>query len=563
MSHLATRCDSAGRVARKRAAAWAVTLLLALAGGGLCAATPGQASTDAAMPSDAELEAMGVAIGRIHLSIGDVFDSGIEGENGPLYALANRLHRRTRREVIRQHLLIAEGQPYSRRLLDESARMLRSERYIGEASVEPERYANGVVDVRVTTRDIWSLTPGLSFGRRGGNNSFAFELEELNLFGTGIEIDLEHSSDADRDGDSVQLVDRSLFGSRHALEARYADNSDGSSWLLEVERPFYALDARWAGGVQLSRVDQVDRLYQLGEVVERYRRQGRSDEAYWGRSAGLVNGWVSRWSIGLGRDQQRYSPAPDGLGTGLLPTDRDLASVWVGAELLQDDFAVWRNRNQIGRSEDVALGTRLSARIGRSSEALGGDRSGWIYRLEASRGLAFAADRTLLLAAELGGRHEAGHTVDRLIHASARYFHPLSERNLLYANLQGSWGRALELDHALQLGGDNGLRGYPLRYQGGDRSALLTLEQRYFTDWYPFRLFRVGAAIFMDIGRTWGDDGLSTPNLGVLRDIGVGLRLGSTRASLGNVIHIDLAFPLDGGDDIDAVQLLLEAKREF
>jgi hypothetical protein len=29
------------------------------------------------------------------------------------------------------------------------------------------------------------------------------------------------------------------------------------------------------------------------------------------------------------------------------------------------------------------------------------------------------------------------------------------------------------------------------------------------------------------------------------------------------VIHIDLAFPLDGGDDIDDVQLLVETKGSF
>jgi len=43
----------------------------------------------------------------------------------------------------------------------------------------------------------------------------------------------------------------------------------------------------------------------------------------------------------------------------------------------------------------------------------------------------------------------------------------------------------------------------------------------------------------------------------------VGLRLGSSRSSFGNVVHIDLAFPLDGGADIDKVQLLVETKATF
>src|SRR5947199_4526984 len=34
---------------------------------------------------------------------------------------------------------------------------------------------------------------------------------------------------------------------------------------------------------------------------------------------------------------------------------------------------------------------------------------------------------------------------------------------------------------------------------------------------YPFRLFRVGAAVFFDSGRTWGSAPLAAPSLGLLR----------------------------------------------
>jgi hemolysin activation/secretion protein len=129
--------------------------------------------------------------------------------------------------------------------------------------------------------------------------------------------------------------------------------------------------------------------------------------------------------------------------------------------------------------------------------------------------------------------------------------------------LSSSWGRRLDLDNLLQLGGDNGLRGYPLRYQVGDRRVLLTVEQRYFTDWYPFRLVRVGGAVFADAGRTWGDNPAGGPPLGWLKDLGIGLRLAPTRASGRDIIHLDLAFPLDGDPSIDSVQVLLQSKRSF
>ena len=113
------------------------------------------------------------------------------------------------------------------------------------------------------------------------------------------------------------------------------------------------------------------------------------------------------------------------------------------------------------------------------------------------------------------------------------------------------------------LGGDNGLRGYPLRYQAGEKSVLLTLEQRFYTDWYPWRLFRVGYAVFMDAGRVTGTDPRAVPTLGTLYDVGIGLRLSSPRSSGRSIVHIDLAFPLNGDPTIDDVQLVVETKSSF
>lgn len=113
------------------------------------------------------------------------------------------------------------------------------------------------------------------------------------------------------------------------------------------------------------------------------------------------------------------------------------------------------------------------------------------------------------------------------------------------------------------IGGDTGLRGYPLRYQTGDSKFLFTMEQRYFWDWYPFRLFRIGGAIFADVGRTWGDSPVDGENKGWLSDVGFGFRFAPTRAGARKMLHLDIAFPLNGDSSIDEVQILLEAKRRF
>jgi hypothetical protein len=65
------------------------------------------------------------------------------------------------------------------------------------------------------------------------------------------------------------------------------------------------------------------------------------------------------------------------------------------------------------------------------------------------------------------------------------------------------------------------------------------------------------------MGRTIGHDPLGSQSQGLLKDVGVGLRLGNSRSALGNVLHIDLAFPLDGDSSISSMQVIVETKRSF
>ena len=134
---------------------------------------------------------------------------------------------------------------------------------------------------------------------------------------------------------------------------------------------------------------------------------------------------------------------------------------------------------------------------------------------------------------------------------------------MFFATVAWTAGNNLDLDNPVELGGDTGLRGYPLRYQSGDSKILVTLEQRFFWDWYPFRLFRVGGAVFADTGRTWGDNPLGGSSRGWLSDVGFGLRFAPTRTGSRKIVHLDIAFPLDGDQSIDSVQILLGSKKRF
>jgi hypothetical protein len=516
------------------------------------------------VPSDAELEAAGARIGNVAVDPRNIFDTSQPSENTALFRLANDLHIRTRISTVRDQLLFHSGEEYHGRLLQESERILRGTRYLQEARIVPVAYHDGVVDVEVVTHDVWTLNPGVSFGRKGGKSTSGFEIEDLNLLGSGSQVSVGRKSGVDRTSTTFLYRDPQLFGSWWTTTANYSDNSDGRTEQLTLEHPFYALDTRWAAGASASRDERIDTLYDLGNIVDQFGTRQRLANVYGGWSRGLSNGWTQRLTAGFTYDDTEFTPLTADLGsTTLLPPDRKLAYPWVGYEWIQDDFEIARNRDQIEKTEDFLLGLRARVQLGYATPSFGADRNAMIFRGSLSRGFEPGERHRVLLSSSVAGRREGGTFADLIGGVSARYYYTQSERRLLFLNALADVASNLDPDHQLLLGGDNGLRGYPLRYQAGTGRWLVTAEQRFFTNWYPFRLFNVGAAVFYDMGGTWGKNPTGKPSQGLLRDIGFGLRLGNSRSALGNVLHVDVAFPLDGDKSISRLQFVVETQRSF
>jgi hypothetical protein len=515
------------------------------------------------IPSEAELEASGVVIDEILIDNQNIFNLDDPKDDVKLFRLANHLHPRTQKGIIRDQLLFRSGERYSRRLIGESERILRADSYFYDAWIRPVRYHDGKVDLRVTTRDVWTLNPGFNFGRSGGTNSTGVQLEELNLLGTGVGVKLAHKTDIDRTQSQLEVSDMHAFGGWTEVDLNYANLSDGRLRELTLKRPFYALDTRWAGGLSGRDDLQTDKLYDRGQIIDQFQDRHESAQLYGGWSNGLQNGWVRRWSTGVTYDERRFQPLSTSTGVSTIPQDRRFLYPWVRFDLVQDQYLTLFNHDQIARTEDFYLGTTASVRVGWADSALGSSRSALMFHGTAGRGFTNGGTSTLLLATHFFGRLESGVLTNTILDGSVRYYLEQGRNWLFFTTLQASKGWRLDLDNQILLGGDNGLRGYPLRYQDGTARALWTVEQRFFTDWYPFRLFRVGAAVFFDSGRTWGTPPLAAPSLGLLKDAGFGLRFGNARSGLGNVVHVDLAFPFNGDSSIRRVQFLVQTEEHF
>jgi hypothetical protein len=67
----------------------------------------------------------------------------------------------------------------------------------------------------------------------------------------------------------------------------------------------------------------------------------------------------------------------------------------------------------------------------------------------------------------------------------------------------------------------------------------------------------------VDVGRAWGGPNAGPESERWLADAGFGLRIFSVRSAFSNVLHVDLAFPLDGDSSVKKVQFLVRTRTSF
>jgi outer membrane protein assembly factor BamA len=523
---------------------------------------PLTAGAQGRLPSFDELEAAGAVIGEIKVETHDIFDLSDPHESNFFYSAANELHVTTRPWVIRRMLLFKPGDRVSHTVISETERIIRATSSVYEVVIRPIRYQDGVVDIEVSTRDTWTLEVNASFSRSGGENTGGFGIKESNFLGTGTTIGFGRSKDVDRTGSRVEVGHQHLFdGWTTALLAR-TSYTDGYSTTFNFARPFYSLDTRWAAGVSGGNFLRNDPIFRNGENVAEYRHNSHFGEAYAGWSPGRVGAWTQRFSVGASYNDDAYALDPHKPPPSALPPDRTFAGPFVRHEVIEDDYFQTVNRDLIERPEYLTMGLHSVVQVGRSLAAFGATEEPWLLSASVSKGFRVGIAQVL---ASVTGTGQYGTTSGdvRTGGVSARYFAPQTGRFLFYFSAALDAVKPASPADELLLGGDNGVRGYPLRYQAGTRRAVFNIEERYYTDWFPLRLFRVGWALYYDVGRAWdGEQPNATP--GWLSNVGFGMRILSARASTGNVVHIDLAVPLHRVDPtVPHYQLVVVTGKAF
>lgn len=489
-----------------------------------------------------------------------IFDESNPAENRLLYRWANAIHYVTEPHIIAEQVLFTANMPVNSSLLAESERILRERKYVGDAKIRVLQDCDNTVDLEVVTREVWTLSPDITYKAAGGHSTTGIGVSDSNILGSGQSLAFKVKKDQERNSALLAFKNPNIRGSRIEINAEYAKNSDGHHYYLQTGLPFFALENKRAWNFNYESTSEVLTQYQFGEQVSQLQHNTRNTDIQYGFSTGRQGASIKRFSFGLHVEEHQYQnifalPAPTALGLNL-----DLRYPFTQFEAIEDSYVEGYNIGQIKRTEDLHIGHHLRVIVG---FAPGSDNS-LIVKGEYTDTLLYRPKLLLQVATNWDGRRDqhSGSWQDTVMHLELNLNRGQTDRRSLFLSLSANHSINLNNGRQVDLGGSSGLRGFDNHFLNGNTALKFTAEERVFTDYHFLQLVRLGFAVFYDAGRVFGNSNPLMQN--IYQNIGVGLRLAPSRSESGQIVHLDLAYPINdkipGGSGI---QFIAEVKKSF
>ncbi len=462
-----------------------------------------------------------------------------EAERIRIFAIANDLHITTRQHVVRRELLFSEGEVLDRELVDATERALRGLEFINEARVEVVPVEDGIVDVEVTTRDAWTIVPGILFESGGGITNVGLTGRETNLAGFGKEIWFEGTHKTDEGtGFAAGYKDPQVWGSRWIASSSGRTSPLVDSIHLSIVRPFYSPDTKWAWGASGGWREEKVRTFEDGDEAGRLRETRQNAQAFVARAMG------KRFNKLTAEMRFAYQEYETGVISGdpLVPRDDEYTLTSSAGLFLREERWVEAERiRKMTITEDLELGFNIGGRVGRAGFPVPEGEKRW--KLSGSYRHAVSPSHHQYLFFSSGVRSE----VDRntVVFARGEYYLNGFEWQTFAFNVRFARAWKLESSRQFSLGGNSGLRGFPARRFNGNKSLLINAEARVHS---PIEILavRFGSVVFLDTGRAYAR-GSSIDLDELATSAGFGLRLGFTRAPNEPIGRIDFGWPLTEG----------------
>ena len=199
----------------------------------------------------------GRTVGTIYLKKLDVFGPSVTDTarqaNNRLSRFYNSIHTYTLNRVLRNQLLLEEGDALTSTQLADNERIIRTLPFIRDARilVQP-RSDSDTVDLLLVTEDV---IPYSFDGRPKGWVRGDLSVNNNNILGTGHELRntlmLEPRNDQTLGYEGLYHIPN-IRGSFVEADFRYTDTNFEDVYLGSVSRPFYVPNIRYAGGSEVS-----------------------------------------------------------------------------------------------------------------------------------------------------------------------------------------------------------------------------------------------------------------------------------------------------------------------
>ena len=542
-----------------------------------------------AAASTAQTSGSPLRVGEVRLDLDDIFAAGeVDSARGLNHALRrgmNYVHVNTRPWVIRQELLFAPGDPYDPALIAESERNLRALGFLNGVRIAPiDTTADGRVNLRVSSRETWTLSTGVTLAlASGGDVRWSLSATEKNFLGYGTTVIGSVGDDLDASYGRLYVEQNRLLSSPLTLAMNYDDRSDGFDRWFALSLPFRADDQTWS-----LKTRAWDRRYGVRWYLSNAGRAGVDPGA--GQS---LYARIPRSSTGLRLElARRVSPEGQGrvwrvgLGCWIVETDFDLGDGMFalsdgrvadlrflaepGQPLARDRGTdVWphlilasrgrrwtdvRYLQRYGNREDIPLDPAWELKIGPSGPTIGsstGDGARVHYTFAYSNwdrtGRGFWLHRVAAVG-DLGGAVDRNHHVEMLLGSYLRVG-PTERPYTVKTFLEGIHTDGRRGDQLPVLGLDRGLRTLDIDGMAGERLVRWTTELGRTFPWDVLDLVRVGWGAFYDGGLARFDE--EGRDLGDARhELGCGLRFGGSRSGTSDLARLDLTYDLTGRDGV-------------
>lgn len=406
----------------------------------------------------------------------------------------NTVHIKTKEVTIRNSILFKKYDKLDSKLLLESERLIRSQRYIREVTIVPVDIPKNKdsIDIKIRVLDSWTLIPT---GTLSSTESSA-KLTERNILGFGhlISGNVKNRFDTKERATYAQYSINNIKNTFVRFDFNYGNDFDNDSRRsININRPFYSVIAKNAGGIYYENQLMTELFPQGNEITP--KQVSYDFQEYWyGRALKVTHKsnserYFTNLILALTYNEKKFNRTPS---LSLDPT-RYFSNEknWIGMigvsrqKFYQDTFVF-----NYYITEDIPYGENIALIIGHQEK---NSNSRMYTGLSVSYGKKCSFGYASGFA-EWGSFYDAGLTEQTTFRLGLNYFSPLINignwRFRQFIKPTYVWGnnRDESFKDRLTLLDEDGLPGFNNRLNGTQKWTVSFQTQSYIPgSWYGFR----------------------------------------------------------------------------